>query len=85
MKHILERHHPEYWAGESKTTQSFFDRKMSIDDIQNVVADLISQPHKKIIINKMDANELKQLHGLVNGVEYVVGLNKGRIGQLYPI
>lgn len=24
-----------------------------------------------------------QISGTVNGIEYVVGLNKGRIGQLY--
>lgn len=84
MKHILERHHPDYWAGETKATQSFFDRKMSIHDIRNVAADLMSQPQNREIIQKMNAYEAKQLHGKVNGVDYVMGLNKGRVGQLFP-
>ena len=41
MKHVLERHHPEYWDGSVKETQSFFDKDMSITDIQNKLIKLL--------------------------------------------
>lgn len=37
MKHILERHHPLYWNGTVKATQSFLGKKMTVKDIQDVV------------------------------------------------
>lgn len=43
MKHILERHHPNYWDGSVKAAQSFFDRKMSINDIVNAIDSVMKQ------------------------------------------
>lgn len=36
------------------------------------------------MLANMKVNSMKQISGTVNGVEYILGLNKGRIGQLYP-
>ena len=30
MKHILERHHPEYWNGTIKNTQTFLDKSIGL-------------------------------------------------------
>ena len=35
MKHILERHHPEYWNGTIKRDQTFLPKDMSINEINN--------------------------------------------------
>lgn len=49
MKHILERHHPEFWNGSVKETQSFLNGDLTITDIQNIVGEVISQNRQKII------------------------------------
>ena len=51
MKHILERHHPKYWNGTTKTTQSFLSKDMSINDINNIIFDIMQQ-YRDILIKK---------------------------------
>ena len=82
MKHILQRHHPEYWDGSVKSKQSFLDVKLSIEDIQYIIGDIISQNRESIIIK--GTNGMYQVEGKVDGLDYVLGFNNGRIGQLYP-
>lgn len=43
MKHILERHQPEYSDGSVKAKQSFFDSKMSIDDVSDAIGSFMKQ------------------------------------------
>ena len=81
MKHILERHHPEYWDGSVKSTQTFLDKDMSIDDITNTVSEVLKQNREKLI--EKGTTGMYQVEGDVDGVDYVVGLNKGRVGQFY--
>ncbi len=83
MSHILERHHPNFWNGESKAMQSFFSKKMSTSDIQHLVREVIKQNRNKL--QKLGANSMGSVRGVVNGVEYQLGINKGRIGQFFPI
>ncbi|QLY81941.1 hypothetical protein [Clostridium intestinale] len=81
MKHILERHHPEYWEGSVKSTQTFLDKDMSIDDITDTISEVLKQNREMLI--KKGTNGMYQIEGTINGVTYVVGLNKGRVGQFY--
>jgi hypothetical protein len=81
MKHILERHHPEYWDGSVKATQTFLDRNLSIDDITNIADEVLKQNRSTLI--QKGTTGMYPVEGTVNGVDYVVGLNKGRVGQLY--
>ena len=81
MKHILERHHPEYWEGSVKSTQTFLEKDMSIDDITNTVSEVLKQNREKLI--EKGTTGMYQVEGTVDGVDYVVGLNKGRVGQFY--
>lgn len=82
MKHILERHHPEYWNGTVKKKQTFLDKNLSVNDVVNIVQDVMEQ-NRATLINRGTISSY-QISGTVNGIEYVVGLNNGRIGQLYP-
>ncbi|MDD1012347.1 RHS repeat-associated core domain-containing protein [Pseudomonas rubra] len=82
MKHILERHHPKYWDGSVKARQSFLSPKLSIKDVSNVVRDVMQQ-NRGVLTNKGTVGKY-QISGTSNGVEYVVGFNNGRVGQLYP-
>ena len=41
MKHILERHHPEYWNGTIKSTQTILDKSMTIEDISNYIGEIM--------------------------------------------
>lgn len=81
MKHILERHHPEYWNGTVKKSQTFLDKNLSVDDLENIIQSVMKQ-NRDTLINRGTTGSY-QISGTVNGIEYVVGLNKGRIGQLY--
>ncbi|MCH1939857.1 RHS repeat domain-containing protein [Holdemania massiliensis] len=81
MKHVLERHHPEYWDGSVKETQSFFDKDMTITDIQNIADRIINQ--NRDVIEKKGTTGMYQIEGEVDGNKYVIGFNNGRIGQFY--
>lgn len=83
MKHILERHHPHYWRGESKKTQTFFDDHMSISDIQDAISDVLKQNRERLL--QRGPKGMYQLAGISGGREYVLGINQGRIGQFYPL
>ena len=51
MKHILERHHPEYWNGTIKRDQTFLPKDMSINEINNAIFDILQQ-NRDILIKK---------------------------------
>ena len=82
LKHILERHHPDYWDGSIKTDQSFLDPRLSINDVVNAISEIMKQ-NRDLVISK-GTNSMHQIEGTYKGINYVVGFNKGRIGQLYP-
>lgn len=83
MKHILERHHPSYWNGTTKLTQSFFQKKMTPADIESAIAEVLKQNRNRIA--EIGANGICQMTGTVNGVRYQLGLNRGRVGQFFPL
>ncbi|MFS0653992.1 hypothetical protein [Bacillus sp. 179-C3.3 HS] len=82
MKHILERHHPKYWDGSAKKTQTFFDDRLSIQDIEDIALSVAKQNRDKL--SKISSNGMGQVEGTVNGVKYILGVNKGHLHQLYP-
>jgi len=81
MKHILERHHPEYWDGSVKAKQSFFDSKMSIDNVSDAIGSVMKQNGE--LLEAKGAQGMYQIKGTYDGVDYVLGLNNGRVGQFY--
>ena len=82
MKHILERHHPAFWAGETaKGKQTFFALKTSIKDIEYTIQEIIYQNRSSL--SNISSFYQKQIEGVINGVNYVVGFARGRIGQFY--
>lgn len=82
MKHILERHHPEYWDGSLKAQQSFLSSKMSINDVTDAITNVMKQ-NREVLANR-GSQGMYQIKGTYDGVEYTLGLNKVRIGQFYP-
>ncbi len=83
MTHILERHAPDYWDGSVKAQQSFFDPNMSVSDIQDAIGSVMQQNRDTII--RRGSRGMYQIRGNVNGTDYVLGLNNGRVGQFYPV
>ena len=82
MKHILERHHPAFWAGKTaKEKQTFFALKTSIKDIEYTIQEIIYQNRSSL--SNISSFYQKQIEGVINGVNYVVGFTRGRIGQFY--
>ncbi|MBA2945869.1 putative T7SS-secreted protein [Streptomyces himalayensis] len=82
MAHILERHHPEYWDGSVKANQSFFDRKMTVEEVEHAIYETLKQNREKL--TQPGNPQMFQIQGKVNGVDYVLGINRGRVGQFYP-
>lgn len=83
LKHILTRHHPDYWDGSTKLRQTFFDRGTRISDVQDSVAQVLNQNRASLI--RQGTNDAYQIYGEVNGREYVLGIDHGHIGQFYPV
>jgi len=82
MKHILERHHPDYWDGSLKEGQTFFDPNMSVDQVADTITLVLEQ--NRDILSAKGTNSVYQVTGNVKGNTYVVGVKRGRIGQFYP-
>lgn len=82
MKHMLERHHPEYWDGSVKSSQMFYNPNLSVADIKDIAMSIAKQKSSELA--KKGTNATFQVEGTVNGVEYVLGITKGHIKQLYP-
>lgn len=80
MTHILSRHHPTYWDGSTKAQQTFFDKNMSISDIENAIKSVLGQNASALRNGKKDG----QIEGTVNGKGYILGLRNGVVGQFYP-
>ena len=83
IKHILERHHPRFWDGSLKKSQTFFPRNMSIDEIRSTIGDVLAQNRDQIAA--IGPNGTGQIRGCVNGIWYTLGLQRGRVGQFFPI
>ncbi|MET9795758.1 polymorphic toxin-type HINT domain-containing protein [Nocardiopsis alba] len=82
MEHILTRHHPKIWDGSVKPRQSFFDPGMSVADVQDAIGQVMRQ-NRDTLVQRGSAN-MYQIQGRVNGVDYVLGMHRGRVGQFYP-
>jgi hypothetical protein len=83
MEHFLTRHHPDYWDGSVKSVQTFFDPRMSADELAGIAHEVMKQNRIRLATPNA-TSEIFQITGTVNGKQYVVGLNNGRVGQLYP-
>jgi hypothetical protein len=81
VNHILARHHPDYWDGSTKMTQTFFDKSITIADIEEISRIAVTQAREELI----RGNAMRQVTVEFRNKSYVVGFNKGgQIGQLYP-
>lgn len=81
MRHILTRHHPDFWDGSTKEVQSFLDRRMSVQDVENAIAEVLRQNRGRFASG--DLGPAGRIEGVVDGVRYRVGFSGGRIGQFY--
>ena len=82
IRHILTRHHPSYWNGSTRTTQTFFRRNMNINEIENAIESVIGQNRQRL--SRLGANDSDKVEGVVDGIRYVLGVERGRIGSFYP-
>ncbi|MGV9189603.1 hypothetical protein ACTOVN_07955 [Arcanobacterium canis] len=81
MKHILQRHHPQYWNGTKKGTQTFFNPEMSVSDVRATINGALRQ----------HASSLRKLGSKTgtytvtyNVIKYKLVVSKGRVVQFYP-
>ena len=82
LKHILERHHPRYWNGTTKFSQTFVE-SMSVDDVVEAIDDVMRQNRARLI--EKGTRGLYAVRGVHAGTRYHVGLKNGRVAQFYPL
>ena len=80
IKHILSRHHPKFWDGSIKRTQTFFSKNLTVSDIKRGIGSVIEQNREAILKNGSSGGQYK---GIVDGIERTIGFTNGRIGQFY--
>jgi RHS repeat-associated protein len=79
MDHILARHHPSFWDGTVKATQSFFARGVSAERVEEMIVETLRANEDRIVTSGK-----RQIEHTIDGVDYVLGLNGGHVGQFYP-
>lgn len=82
MTHILERHTFDYWGGVSKADNTFFDPKMSVSDIKDLINRALNASSDKI---KSYKGGSMQWTVELDGVKYQIGLDKYHVGQFHPV
>ncbi|MEV6053297.1 hypothetical protein [Streptomyces sp. NPDC052107] len=55
---------------------------MSVQDVQDAITETLKQNRDKLV--SRGPMGMYQIEGRVNGVDYVLGIKNGRIGQFYP-
>jgi hypothetical protein len=55
---------------------------MSVDDVQSAIRSVMQQNRETFIRN--GSVGMYQVRGTVDGQDYVLGINNGRVGQFYP-
>ncbi len=83
MRHILERHSPEYWDGSTKTAQTFFRSGTTPENIQNIVSDVLRQ-NRNVMTSILDSYE-RSLVGNSGGANYQISIYQGRITSVVPL
>jgi RHS repeat-associated protein len=81
MKHILERHHPKYWNGTTKATQTFLPRSWTTGDIESAVLAVLNQNRGRL---GNGAPRYGQISGTYGGYKFTLGFNNYHIYQFYP-
>ncbi|MDQ1126529.1 hypothetical protein QE428_001562 [Microbacterium sp. SORGH_AS 505] len=82
IRHILTRHHPKYWDGSTKATQTFFNPNMSVADVKALVHVAMKQwPNTR---KSKGTGSTFTLSGSAEGVKYTMTIQNGRVVQFYP-
>jgi hypothetical protein len=82
IRHILKRHHPDYWDGSMKEKQNFFMDRPSIDQIAERIGEVLQQNRDDILAGRVES--VDTMFGYVDGVRYQLGIKHGYIGQFFP-
>jgi RHS repeat-associated protein len=79
MTHILKRHHPEYWDGSVKKSQTFLCPETTIAQIEAEIEAVLKENGSRL----KEGNATTGMYQLEGKNGRTVGLKSGRIGQFY--
>ncbi|WP_405864096.1 DUF4157 domain-containing protein [Streptomyces sp. NBC_00005] len=79
MLHFLVRHHPRYFATKVKGSQTYFDKGMSVEDIEDAVESVLRQNTKRLSAPGF----VGRVYGNVGGVQYLATIDKGKVVQFF--
>ncbi|GAA4372893.1 RHS repeat-associated core domain-containing protein [Actinomadura verrucosospora] len=84
MAHILEGHHPNYLRGDPGGN-TLFDRKMTVDDVQNAISAVMRQNQRQLSGQEYAQGKWGKIYGEYQGRQYALGFGDGAVGQFYPL
>ena len=82
MEHFLRRHHPDYWDGSTKKKQSFFDRRLSVRDLEAIIGTILNK--NRDTLREKGTYEYLEFYEVVDGVKYKLAVREGKVAQFYP-
>jgi RHS repeat-associated protein len=82
MDHILRRHASQFWDGSEKAVQSFFQKGMGAQEVEEAIEQTLNANRERII--EQGTRGMSQISHTIDGVEHVLGFNNGHVGQFYP-
>ncbi|RNB60253.1 hypothetical protein EDM57_02825 [Brevibacillus gelatini] len=86
MVHILTRHHPEYWAGETKHRNSFFNPDTTFSDIEDIIESVIDYSRNaEWMYDNLDSWGTKAYDGYHDGEIYRVIMSGENVVSVFPI
>jgi hypothetical protein len=82
MDHILGRHHTAFWDGSVKATQSFFERGISAQKVEEMIVKMVRSTESSILENGMRSSV--KVDQEIEGVIYRLTIDNGHVVQFYP-
>jgi len=83
MAHFLSRHHPAYWDGSTKLTQTFLDPSLSVDDVGMLVKQTVQTGYNTRAPSGFAGTFSYTTE--INGVTYRATTVFGKVVQFYPL
>ena len=66
-----------------KARQSLFPKNMTIEQIEMAITEVLKQNRQAVA--KIGTRDIGSVRGVVNGVEYQLGVSFGRVAQFFPL
>jgi len=85
MQHIMSHHHPDMWDGSLKAQQTFFDKSITVRDVEHIAAKAASQMRTSAGRHGGANQKPAKINVNHEGRNYKVTIENDSIVQMYPL